>query len=707
LTQIKVRLNDEKELMPYQISADTGGTFIDVVIRDSEGREEIGKSLTTHDQVSRGLFKAIESAAEPFGLGVDEILSRTDLFIYGTTRATNAIVTRNVAKTALLTTQGFTDVLVLKEGGKLGGHDFSRDYPEPYIPRSSTFAVQERVTSEGDIALPLDEEAVRATLLTLKEDGYEAVAVALLWSIVNPSHEARIGELIKEILPAVPYTLSHELVPIIREYRRASATSIDASLKPLMQHHFLQLRSDLEAAGYDKQLLVSTSMGGVMSVDEVIESPIHTAKSGPAMAPIAGLAYSLAEGYGGNMLVCDTGGTTFDVGITRDSQQIYTRDTWLGGTWEGDLLGISSVDIRSVGSGGGSIAWVDDGGLLRVGPQSAGSEPGPACYGQGGSAPTVSDAATVLGYLNPDNFLGGRMALDVGAAALVFDELAAKLGINRYEAAWGVLALANDTMIKAVQEVATSQGLSAVDATIVAGGGAAGLNIMSIAKELGSQQVVLPKIASALSASGMHFADIVKEEACAYITSSARFDFKGVNATLDLLESRLDAFLERTGLQDGNASVELVAEARYQAQVWDVDVMLPLKRFNSEDDVERFVEEFHRAHERIFAIRDEGSAIEVINWKARLTVELPGGRADFDPAQPAVSEQSEIRHCYFGTSEPVPTRIYRPEHLRVGTTVSGPAIIEEPTTTVVIYPGMTAEVSTSRNYILHAEGKNR
>jgi len=693
--------------MKYQISADTGGTFIDVVIRDSEGREEIGKSLTTHDRVSRGLFKAIETAAEPFGLDLGSMLSAADLFIYGTTRATNAIVTRNVAKTALLTTEGFTDVLVLKEGGKLGGHDFSRDYPAPYIPRSRTFPVRERVTSEGSVDIALDEDAVRSTLGLLKDEAYEAVAVSLLWSIVNPDHEARIGELIEEIMPGTAYTLSHRLVPIIREYRRASATAIDASLKPIMQHHFRQLREDLQDAGYGGQLLVSTSMGGVMSVDEVIESPIHTAKSGPAMAPIAGLAYSLAEDFGGNMLVCDTGGTTFDVGITRDGQQIYTRDTWLGGTWEGDLLGISSVDIRSVGSGGGSIAWVDDGGLLRVGPQSAGSEPGPACYGQGGTAPTVSDAATVLGYLNPDNFLGGRMALDVEAAHRVIDGLAGELGIDRYEAAWGVLTLANDTMIKAVQEVATSQGLSTVDATIVAGGGAAGINIMNIAKELGSQNVVLPKIASALSASGMHFADIVKEEAHAHITSTARFDFDGVNATLDLLESRLQDFLARTGLSEGRARIEFIAEARYQAQVWDVDAALPAARFRDEEDVAQFAEEFHRAHERIFAIRDEGSAIEVINWKARLTVELESGRPDFNPGQAESGDRPAERECYFGTAEPVLTRIYRPEHLEIGATVHGPAIIEEPTTTVVVYPGMAAEVSSTRNYILHSEGKNR
>ncbi len=690
--------------MPYQISADTGGTFIDVVINDELGRKTIGKALTTHDRVSRGLSEAITEAAMEIGADLPEVLSNTNLFIYGTTRATNAIVTRNVAKTALLTTAGFTDILVLKEGGKLNGHDFGHSYPDPYIPRHRTFGVPERISSEAQVTTPLDETAVRTILQRLSADGYQAVAVSLLWSIVNPEHERRVGQLIEDELPGMPYTLSHQLVPIIREYRRTSATAIDASLKPLMQGHFRELRDDLEDLGYHGQLLVSTSMGGVMGIDEVIESPIHTAKSGPAMAPIAGVNYSLSEGLGGDMIVCDTGGTTFDVGLSRHGQLVYSRDTWLGGMWEGDLLGISSVDIRSIGAGGGSIAWVDDGGLLRVGPQSAGSEPGPACYGRGGLDATVSDAATVLGYFNPDNFLGGRMQLDRHSAEEAVDRVAAQLGIARYETAWGILSLASDSMVKAVHEVTTSQGLNPAESTIVAGGGAAGINIMQIADELGARNIVLPKLASALSATGMHFADIVKEEAKAFITSTHRFDSGGVNRTLEELDRRLDEFLDRTGLRDRLSSIDYFAEARYQAQVWDVDTPLPFARFTSDDDVALFVEEFHQAHERIFAIRDAGSAVEVINWKARLTVEITSGRGDHVAGGRQVTSKPGQRPCYFGGTEPVPTAIYRPEHFDVGTTVQGPAIIEEPTTTLVIFPGMSAQISPSRNYILHTDG---
>lgn len=602
--------------MPYRISADTGGTFIDVVVGDETGRKTIGKSLTTHDRVSRGLLKAIANAAENLGLSPQQILHDTDLFVYGTTRATNAIVTRNAAKTAFIATRGFGDILVLKEGGKHNGQDFSKPYPDPYIPRSHTFEVAERIAADGRVVESLTESEVRRVLSQIRERGFEAVAVCLLWSVVNADHEQLIGKLMAQELPNVPYTLSHEIAPIVREYRRASAAAIDASLKPLMQKHFTELEHDLRAAGYAGQLLVSTSAGGVMSIDEVVRAPINSAKSGPAMAPLAGVTYSLLEGCGGDMIVCDTGGTTFDVGLSRDSELVYSRETWLGTPWEGDLLGISSVDIRSVGAGGGSIAWVDEGGLLRVGPQSAGSEPGPACYGNGGTAATVSDAACVLGYFDPDYFLGGKMTLDRGAAERAVATISDRLGISTIQTAWGILALATDGMVKAVHEITIAQGLDPKESTVVAGGGASGLNILRIASELEATRVIIPKTVSALSATGMQFADILKEESSSCITSTDRFDFAAVNDTLDALEHKLRDFAARMGVDDAAATIEYFAEARYTAQVWDLDVPLTTERFIGQSDVDALIKQFGAVHERVFAIRDDEAAVECLNWKS-------------------------------------------------------------------------------------------
>ena len=292
--------------------------------------------------------------------------------------------------------------------------------------------------------------------------------------------------------------------------------------------------------------MISTTAGGCNYAEALIDKPVYTVGSGPAMAPIAGLTFSRIEQLGDNVIVCDTGGTTFDVGLVRDGNLTYTRDTWLGPHFIGDLLAISAVDVRSIGAGGGSIAWIDEGGLMRVGPQSAGADPGPACYGRGGKLPTVSDAAVVLGYFDPDYFLGGRMKLDVEAARRAVKDVAERVGATLEETAYRILTLAGDFMMRAIGDITINEGFNPRESTIVAGGGAAGLNIMMIAKELGCDRVVLPKVAAALSASGMQYANIVAEEAATLVTISSRFDFDKVNGLLAELTRRLETF--RRGL---------------------------------------------------------------------------------------------------------------------------------------------------------------
>ncbi len=513
--------------MGYRISVDTGGTFTDMVLVDEAGTFRIGKALTTPERISEGMFSALEVVAEGVGKSARDLLAETDILIYGTTRATNAVVTKATARTAFLTTTGFRDILVLKEGGKHGPHDYSYDYPQPYIPRRHTFEIDERIGAAGEVVRELDEAKARAVIETLKERKFEAVSVSLLWSIANNAHELRLGELIEEIMPGVPFTLSHQLAPILREYRRASATSIDASLKPLMQAHLRGMQSDLLEAGFAGDLLVSTSVGGCQEVETLVERPINTLKSGPAMAPVAGRAYSAVENMGGDVIVCDTGGTTFDVGLVRDGQLVYSRDSWLGPQWLGDIIGASTVDVRSIGAGGGSIAWQDPGGLLRVGPQSAGSVPGPACYGNGGDQPTVTDAALVLGYIDPDYFNGGRLALDRAAAERVIGDFGKTIGKSLDETAHAIMVIANELMIKAIGEITVNDGLNPRESVIVAGGGAAGFNIMPIARELGCDTVILPKTASALSACGMRYSSIVFEATRSRFTASNEFDIEG------------------------------------------------------------------------------------------------------------------------------------------------------------------------------------
>lgn len=688
--------------MAYRISVDTGGTFTDVVVADPAGNHVIGKALTTPGRVFDGMKEALAIAADELGLESAVLLGRTDILIYGTTYATNAIVTGKVARTAFLTTEGFPDILVLKEGGKFDPHDFTLAYPEPYIRRRDTYEIAERIGPEGQILRSLDHAQARTVLREIRERGFEAIAVCLLWSIVNPAHEDALERLIEEVVPGVPCTLSNRLIPIVREYRRASATAIDASLKPLMERHLKSMENDLRAAGYRGEILVSTSVGGCMHVDELISQPIHSVKSGPAMAPVAGKIYARTEKLGKDVIVCDTGGTTFDVGLVRDGGLVYTRDSWLGRQWIGHLVSMSTVDVRSIGAGGGSIAWVDAGGLLQVGPDSAGSDPGPACYGRGGDKPTVTDAAVVLGYIDPEFFIGGRMRLDTAAARRVIAELSGRIGKNVEETAYSILLLANELMIKAIREITVVEGINPRESALVAGGGAAGLNIMPIAQELGCDRVLIPKTASALSACGMQFSDIVKDRSVAHFTRSGDFDFDGVNRALTEIEDTLNRF--RLGLARRRMEgwrIEFSVEARYLFQVWELEIALPSPRLRGRADLGVLCEAFHEVHERVFAVRDEASDVEFLNWKGRLTLALgskgPNGARAARPSRPRTDQ---TRRAYFGNGRLLTTPIYRGLELSPGAVVNGPAIIEVPTTTVVVYPEMSARVTGGRNYLI-------
>jgi len=688
--------------MGFRISVDTGGTFTDVVVADAKGIRAIGKSLTTPQRIFDGMRGAIEVAAGECGLTGDQLLGEAEMLIYGTTRATNAVVTGNTAKTAFLCTKGFRDTLVLKEGGKYDPHDYSYDYPAPYIPRRYTFEIDERMDAQGSVVRALDEAQARSVIATLKERGFEAVSICLMWSIANGVHEKALAALLDAGLPGVPYTLSHELIPIVREYRRASTTAVDASLKPLMQEHLRQMESDLRASGFSGELLISTSGGGCQHVSEVATRPVTMLKSGPAMAPVAGRAYTTIEKLGGDAIVCDTGGTTFDVGLVRDGNLVFSRDSWIGRRWIGHMVAMSTVDVRSIGAGGGSIAWVDAGGLLRVGPQSAGSMPGAACYGRGGDAPTVTDACVVLGYIDPDYFNGGRMALDRAAAERVIGKLADEIGRSPLDTAFAIITIANELMIKAIHEITVSEGLNPRESVIVAGGGAAGLNIMPIARELGCTTTILPKTASAMSACGMQFSDIVFEQTRSRVTLSGSFDLDGVNAALDEIEAELERFRkELHGAARASVKKEFFAEARYKSQVWELDTPLPVKRFRSQKDVAKLVEAFHAVHDRVYAVRDEASEVECVNWRGAISIRLAA------PPQPISArrrrhapKQAATRSAYFGNGKARRTPVYRGLDLKPGAEISGPAIIEEPTTTIVVYPTMSAEVSPSGHYIL-------
>ncbi|HUA74011.1 MAG TPA: hydantoinase/oxoprolinase family protein [Solirubrobacteraceae bacterium] len=676
-----------------RLAADTGGTFTDLVVEAGDD-VRLYKASTTPHEPAVGILDAIALAAADAGREVGDFLGSVELFIHGTTRAINAILTETTARTALLCTRGHPDMLLLREGGRTEPFNWSYGFPDPYIPRALTYEIAERIGSQGEVVQELDEAAAVATIGRLAADGVESVAVCLLWSIANPVHEQRVGELLEEHLPGVPYTLSHALNPTLREYRRASSTAIDASLKPLMTEYLDNLEGRLREAGFGGRLLMVTSSGGVVDAEDMAAAPIHSINSGPAMAPIAGRHYAALDGDSESAVVADTGGTSYDVTLVRRGRIPVTRETWLGIEYEGHITGFPAVDVRSVGAGGGSIAWIDAGGLLHVGPQSAAADPGPICYGRGGTQPTVTDACVVLGYIDPDYFLGGDMALDAeGSRVAIERQIAAPLGLDAGEAAAAIMAVATERMVQAIEEITVMQGVDPRSAVLVGGGGAAGLNAVAIARRLGSRRVVIPQAGAVLSARGALMSDLTSEYAAALFTGSDDFDHEGAQAVLDGLRARCEEFAQRNGAA-GQAEIEYVAEARYRHQVWQLDVRLQEGRLATSEDLAQLVEGFHSIHDEVYAVRDERAVIEIVNLRARVSCRLEGAARD-KLATERGDGVSGMRSVYFSGAGAVNAAILRLEAMTPGAQFSGPAIVESSFTTIVLNPGATAERTPS------------
>jgi N-methylhydantoinase A len=686
------------------ISVDTGGTFTDVALADDTGRLQIAKALTSGDRAYDAIAEALDAIAERLSTSRHVLLEQTLRFNYGTTRSTNAVVEGKASRTAFFTTEGFPDVLLLREGGK---PDPFRQIPygQPYVPRQLTFEIAERMDAEGTAFRPLDERSVVAAIEAARERGAEAIGVCLLWSIANPSHELRVGELIEEHAPQLAYTLSHQLNPVVREYRRASATVIDASLKPLMQQFITDLEKDLRADGFRGNLFISTSYGGSWSPRDVAQRPVYSIGSGPSMAPVSAVYEADRDLDGGaaqfDLLVADTGGTTFDIGIVRSGRIEYTNETWLGGRWIGNITGTRAVDVKSIGAGGGSIAWIDSGGLLKVGPQSAGSKPGPACYGRGGADPTVTDAALILGYLDSSNFMEGTLHLDREAAEEAFRSLSQELDMSLLEVAHATLTIACDNISASSREATVARGIDPREVVIVAGGGGSGMTIGRIAEELGTRGVLIPQTAGAMSACGALFADVIHEFTCVAYVETASFDSGVANAALAQVRNSADAFL--TDLNPDLAietKVLYSADARYRQQAWELTIPLPASEL-SDSDVALIEEVFHDTHERIFGVREPNQTLEILSWTARATARLRNPSLTMSASDRSQAlDPLRWTEASFNGRDWTSTPIYWGQSMPVGATLVGPAIVHEPTTTIVVYPGHTISVLPSGNYFM-------
>ena len=672
-----------------RLSIDVGGTFTDLVV-DRNGVLSLHKASTTYPDPVDGILDAVAVAAEQMGTSVAAILSETDLLFHSTTRAINAVVTGRTAATALMVSEGHPDILVIREGGRTDPFNYQVPYPDPYIPRSRTFEVPGRIWADGRELVPFDEAKVVAAIEDMKAAGIEAVAVSLIWSIVNPAHELAVAALLDAHMPGVPYTLAHQLNPTVREYRRTSATAIDASLKPIMQGYMHALKTRLTAAGLKGRIFAVTSQGGLVDVDDLAERPILALNSGPSMAPVAGRYFAAEEGWNA-AIVTDAGGTTYDVSLVKDGIIPWTRDTWLGPIYRGHLTGFPSVDVKSIGAGGGSIARVDAAGLLHVGPESAGSTPGPVCYGRGGTKPTVTDAAVVLGYIDPSFFLGGRMglALDAARAALKRD-VADPLGLGLEEAALAVIDLATEQMVNAIEDITVKQGIDPTGAVIIAGGGAAGINAVLIARRLRCDTVIVPDVSAALSAAGAMMSELTRDFSITAFMPTRRFDADRAAAILADLTAQAETFFAAAGPDAFAKRIELAIEGRYPSQVWEIEVPVTAADMAAPDAVARLVAAFHARHQDLFSFRDDGDDVEIMNWRAvarcRVAEESRAHLAPRAGHGPGV----EHRTMTFRRTGSVEAPAWRWDDLAPDMPVEGPAVIESSFTTVVVDPGATA-----------------
>jgi len=681
--------------MSYRIGIDIGGTFTDLYLQDDDGSGDSFKVPTTHGNLTAGVLEGLRKASNKRDRTISELLADTDRLIHGTTIATNAILEDKVAETALICTSGFKDTLLFREGGKEDPYEWDLDYPDPFVPRSLTFGVTERITAEGDVITPLDEADARTIIEQIVNQNVDAVAVSLLWSYVNPEHEERIGKLIEEIAPELDYSLSHQVNPIIREYRRTSSTAIDASLHGPINEYLSNLSNKLVAAGYSQEPLLITANGGIMQFDEVADRPIWAVDSGPTMLPVAAMEFVNSELGRNNVIALDMGGTSIDMGVVKDGSIPRTREAEVGDS----ILGIEKVEVVSIGAGGGSLAWVDDGGLLHVGPQSAGSQPGPACYDRGGERPTVTDAALTLGYVNDDYFLGGTMDIDRTAAETAIDEyIGEPLGLDTIDAATSIYGTANQNIINGIENVTIARGIDPRNYVLSGGGGALGMHAVPVAREFQIENLLLPRDAGVVSSIGGIVSDIRRDFSTSYFTESSSFDRAGVNDILESLVSSARSFFDRVDVPEERRDMSLYTEARYPQQVWEIEVELPGTRLDKKDKNE-IVDRFHRVHEETYGFNIEKQDVEFLYWRVEAN-----GRTDqelattaIDPSANLKSARNDNRNAYFdGTMQSTPA--YRGDLLAPGHSFDGPAIIDAKNTTIVVPPETTFAVTDMGNY---------
>jgi len=684
--------------MGYRVGTDVGGTFTDLICVTPDGHVVLDKTPTTLEDQSVGVMNGLRELAGRFDHTLESFCAELDIVVHGTTTGDNTMIEMNGANVGLLVTEGHRDEIEMRRVHKEQIWDPSYPAPPPIVRRRARIPIPQRHDFLGEELLALDEDAVRAGVHRLQALGCTSIAVMYLFSFVNPAHELRTRELIREEFPDVDHiSLSHEVMAKGPEFERVSTTLVNAYVAPKIARYVRHLEGQLRGAGYAGPLLVMQSTGGVMPPDYVARRAVSVLGSGPT-GGVMGAAVEAKRAHIDDFIAVDMGGTSYDLCLVRGGQpEIKTEWNWRYRYY----IGMPMVDVQSVGAGGGSVARVRQGALL-VGPDSAGSVPGPSCYGRGGDRPTVTDADAVLGYLPTSAFAAGRMRLDVDAArAAIERDVAGPLGVDAVEAAWGIERIVNANMANATRKVLASYGADPRELAMIAYGGNGPVHAWAIAAELGIRRVLIPKTAPAFSALGVLVADYVVDLIRSYVTPLSQVDLDRLRALMQQVGEEADKEIAPADLQPGDVHTELFVQMSYQGQNFDMSVPVPEGRALDEGGLMDLATRFHDQHEadRGFAFRHQQPIVRGVRVIAKGFTPKPSRLGEPGMVMDVAAALKEVRPVHFGDGF-VDTPVYDGAILGVGAVVEGPALIEEPFTVIVVPPGSRATLADHLSYEL-------
>lgn len=688
--------------MNYKIGIDVGGTFTDFLLTSDDGSTEIYKVLSTPDDPSIATMKGLKEMADAHGLSLRDFLQKVSTIVHGTTVTTNAILTYNGAKTALLTTEGVRDALEMRRGVREEQYNNRYENAKPVVERYLRLPVKERINSVGEIVTPLDKSNLQSQIDKLKKEKVEAIAICFMNSFANPIHENEVAKIVKRDFEDIYLTVSFELLPSVRFYDRVSTTSLNSYVGPILKRYLTSLMKRLEKENFKGTLLIMTSNGGVVSPESAISKSASTLLSGPAGGPVAGTIYVKPQGYD-SFITTDMGGTSFDTAVVKNGKPTVTTSGYINRL----RTALPMLNVVTIGAGGGSIGWIDEGGLLRMGPQSAGSKPGPVCYSLGGEEPTCTDADIVLGYLDPDFFAGGKMKLDKDKASKAIEKKIAKpLKFGLYEASAGMYNIINVNMAAAVREIAVSEGVDPRDLPMIVAGGAGPNHACMIAMELDIPILIIPRESSIFCAAGMLISDLEHDYVRSYISNLENIDKKIFRKYFEEMKSTGIKTLKSEGIRDTN-KIEFVysLDLRYSRQYHEVSVEIPEKDI-IDCNWDLIAKKFHPAHNTLFgySLENERTPIELINLRLKVI-----GKT-VKPNFPVMEYDGELPDKAFKKRRDVfiPSKkrfeevdVFDSLQLKYGNRVSGPAILEQTNTTAFITPEFSVIVDKFGSYTVY------